>query len=278
MAESRKLIGGLLTLLLSIVYLSPIYILIVNSFKNRAEIYESVLGLPDSFSFQYYLEAIDKMNFFNALWNSLYETIVSIVILIILTSMAAWMLVRTNNMMSKIIFSTLVATMLIPFQTIMMPLMQFMNSISRTTGIDMLNTLGGLIYMNVGFHAAMAVFLYHGFIKSIPRSLEEAAIIDGCSKFGVFWRIVFPILKPITVTVMILNAIQIWNDYLLPSLTISNPELRTIPLSTFFFFGQFTIQWNLAMAGLVMTIIPVVIFYAFSQKYIIKGIGEGAVK
>lgn len=278
MAESRKLIGGLLTLLLSIVYLSPIYILIVNSFKNRAEIYGSVLGLPDSFSFQYYLEAIDKMNFFNALWNSLYETIVSIVILIILTSMAAWMLVRTNNMLSKIIFSTLVATMLIPFQTIMMPLMQFMNSISRTTGIDMLNTLGGLIYMNVGFHAAMAVFLYHGFIKSIPRSLEEAAIIDGCSKFGVFWRIVFPILKPITVTVMILNAIQIWNDYLLPSLTISNPALRTIPLSTFFFFGQFTIQWNLAMAGLVLTIIPVVIFYAFSQKYIIKGIGEGAVK
>lgn len=278
MTYSRKILLGILLMLLAIVYLSPVYILLANSFKNRSELYNSVLALPTSYSFKYYLGAIHQMNFFIALRNSLFETIVSIIILIILTSMTAWMLVRTNNLLSNIIFGTLVATMLIPFQTIMMPLMQFMHSIGLAIHIPMLNNLGGLIYMNVGFHASMAVFLYHGFIKSIPKSLEEAAIIDGCTKFGVFWRIVFPILKPITVTVMILNAISIWNDYLLPSLTISKPSLRTIPLSTFFFFGQFTIQWNLAMAGLVMTIIPVVIFYAFSQKYIIKGIGEGAVK
>lgn len=142
----------------------------------------------------------------------------------------------------------------------------------------MLNTHGGLIFMNIGFHASMAVFLYHGFIKAIPRSLEEAATIDGATKWGVFWRIIFPMLKPTTVTVMILDVISIWNDYLLPSLTLKAKELRTIPLSTFYFFGEFTIQWNQAMAGLVMTIIPVVIFYMFSQKYIIKGIAEGAVK
>ncbi|HET7656805.1 MAG TPA: carbohydrate ABC transporter permease [Bacillales bacterium] len=278
MASTKKWTGGILLVLLAIVYLSPIYILLVNSFKNRAELYENVVALPASFSFQYYAEAIEKMNFLVALRNSLFETAVSIIVLVILSSMAAWMLERTSNLLSNIIFGILVATMLIPFQTIMMPLMQFMNDISQATHIPMLNTLGGLIYMNVGFHASMAVFLYHGFIKSVPKSLEEAAIIDGCSKFGVFWRIVFPMLKPITVTVMILNAISIWNDYLLPSLTISKESLRTIPLSTFFFFGQFTIQWNLAMAGLVLTIIPVVIFYAFSQKYIIKGIGEGAVK
>jgi raffinose/stachyose/melibiose transport system permease protein len=192
--------------------------------------------------------------------------------------MTAWMLVRTDNALSKFIFMTFVATMLIPFQTLMMPLMQFMDMIGRTLHIPMLNTHEGLIYMNIGFHASMAVFLYHGFIKSIPVALEEAATIDGCSKFGIFWRIIFPLLKPTTVTLMILNVISIWNDYLLPSLTLSSKGLRTIPLSTFYFFGEFTIQWNLAMAGLTMTIIPVVIFYAFSQKYIIKGIGEGAVK
>ncbi|AWI13959.1 hypothetical protein CQJ30_18435 [Caldibacillus thermoamylovorans] len=192
--------------------------------------------------------------------------------------MTAWMLARTNNRISKIIFMTFIATMLIPFQTIMMPLMQEMNWIMKTTGIPMLNTRGGLIFMNIGFNTSMAVFLYHGFIKSIPLSLEEAAMIDGASKFGIFWRIIFPMLKPITVTVMILNVISIWNDYLLPSLVLTQKELRTIPLSTFYFFGEFTIQWNQAMAGLVLTIIPVVVFYVFAQKYIIKGIAEGAIK
>lgn len=252
--------------------------MLVNSFKNRQELYENVLALPKDFSFQYYIAAIEKMNFLNAFGNSLFITVVSVIFIVILSSMTAWMLARTNNRISKIIFMTFIATMLIPFQTIMMQLMQEMNWIMKTTGIPMLNTRGGLIFMNIGFNTSMAVFLYHGFIKSIPLSLEEAAMIDGASKFGIFWRIIFPMLKPITVTVMILNVISIWNDYLLPSLVLTQKELRTIPLSTFYFFGEFTIQWNQAMAGLVLTIIPVVVFYVFAQKYIIKGIAEGAVK
>jgi raffinose/stachyose/melibiose transport system permease protein len=132
--------------------------------------------------------------------------------------------------------------------------------------------------MNVGFQASMAVFLYHGFIKSVPVELEEAGTLDGCSKLGLFWRIVFPILKTITITIAILDVISIWNDYLLPSLVLSDENLRTIPLSTFYFFGNFTIQWNLAMAGLTLTVIPVVIFYFSAQKYIVKGITAGAIK
>jgi raffinose/stachyose/melibiose transport system permease protein len=132
--------------------------------------------------------------------------------------------------------------------------------------------------MNIGFGASLAVFLYHGFVKSIPVSLEEAAIIDGCTTWGVFWRIVFPMLKPTTVTVMVLDVIWIWNDYLLPSLVLTSKANRTIPLSTASFFGEFTIQWNMAMAGLMLTIIPVIIFYLLSQKYIIKGVAAGAVK
>jgi len=264
--------------LLALTFLSPIYIMLVNSFKNRAELYQNVLALPSSLSFEYYGEAIRKMNFFTAFGNSLFVTLVSVGIVVVLASMTAWMLVRTDNRWSKLMFMTFVSTMLIPFQTLMMPLMQVMDWIRDVLHIPMLNTHGGLIYMNVGFHASMAVFLYHGFIKSVPIALEEAATLDGCSKFGVFWRVVFPMLKTITITIAILDVISIWNDYLLPSLTLSNKALRTIPLSTFYFFGEFTIMWNLAMAGLTLTIIPVVIFYVFAQKYIIKGITAGAVK
>ncbi|QHJ72297.1 carbohydrate ABC transporter permease [Planococcus halotolerans] len=268
----------ILLILMALVFLSPIYIIFINSFKNRLELYDNTLAFPEEFSLQYYSAAMQRMDFLNAFLNSIYVTVVSVVFIVILSSMTAWMLARSGNWVSTVIFMTLIATMLIPFQTIMMPLMQMVTGITRTTGIPLYNTLSGLIFMNIGFHAALSVFLYHGFIKSIPISLEEAATIDGATKFGVFWRVVFPILTPITATVMILNVILIWNDFLLPSLTLIDKDLRTIPLSVFYFFGEFTIEWNLAMAGLTLTIIPVVIFYIIAQKYIIKGIGEGAVK
>ncbi|KOY15887.1 carbohydrate ABC transporter permease [Paenibacillus xylanivorans] len=278
MIKAKNGILSLLIVIISLVFLSPIYIVIVNSFKTRAELYENVLSLPATFSFEYYITAMKKMNFLVALGNSLYVTIVTVIFVVVLASMTAWMLVRRDNVLSKIIFFLFVATMLIPFQTLMMPLMQVMDWIRTYLHLPVLNTHGGLIFMNIGFHAGIAVFLYHGFIKSIPVALEEAAVLDGCSTFGVFWRIVFPLLKSISVTVAILDVIASWNDYLLPSLVLSEKGLRTIQLSTFYFFGEFTIVWNQAMAGLTLTIIPIVIFYAIAQKYIIKGIAAGAVK
>lgn len=278
MKKAGRIIIEIVTVLLCLFYIFPIYIVFVNSFKDRRELYENMIAPPAKFTLEFYKIAMEKMNLFRAFGNSLIVTVVSIAIIAILASMTAWMLVRTNNKLSKIIFLVFVATMIIPFQTIMMPLMQVMGWIRDTLHIPMLNRLGGLIYMNVGFGASMAVFLYHGFVKSIPVSLEEAATIDGCNKFGVFWKIVFPMLKPTTVTVMILDVIWIWNDYLLPSLVLSSEKRRTIPLSTASFFGQFTIEWNLSMAGLMMTIIPVIIFYLAAQKYIVKGVAAGAVK
>jgi len=278
MKRAGKLFADMLLILFALAFMSPIYLMVVNSFKDRAELYANALALPDTLSFEYYVRAIEKMNFLAAFGNSLYVTLVSVIFVVILASMTAWMLVRRDNRLSKIIFLTFVATMLIPFQTIMMPLMMVMDWIRTNLHIPMLNTHGGLIFMNIGFHASLAVFLFHGFIKSVPIELEEAATLDGCSKFGVFWRIVFPMLKTITITVAILDVIMMWNDYLLPSLTLTDKGLRTIPLSTYYFFGEFTIIWNQAMAGLTLTIIPVVIFYAFAQKYIIQGIAEGAVK
>ncbi|HIU75490.1 MAG TPA: carbohydrate ABC transporter permease [Candidatus Pelethocola excrementipullorum] len=278
MAKAKKILINAIVLILCTCYLFPIYIVIVNSFKNRSELYENILALPEKLTFEYYAKALEKMSFLNALKNSLVVTLISIAIIVVLASMTAWMMVRVNNKISKLLFLVFVSTMLIPFQTLMMPLMQEMGWIRDNLHIPMIDHLGGLIYMNVGFGASMAVFLYHGFVKSIPISLEEAATIDGCTRLGVFWKIVFPMLKPTTVTVVILDVIWIWNDYLLPSLVLSSKANRTIPLSTASFFGQFTIQWNMAMAGLTLTIIPVIIFYLCAQKYIIKGVAAGAVK
>jgi raffinose/stachyose/melibiose transport system permease protein len=278
MKRFGKFLLQVLIIAFCLFYLFPIYIVVVNSFKNRQELYSNMMAPPETFTLEYYKTAMEKMNFLRAFGNSLIVTIVSITVIVVLSSMTAWMLVRYNNKLSKFIFATFVATMIIPFQTIMMPLMQVMGFIRDHLHIPMLNTLGGLVYMNIGFGASMAVFLYHGFIKAVPVSLEEAATIDGCNKFKVFWKIVFPMLKPTTATVIILDVIWIWNDYLLPSLVISDKVLRTIPLSTASFFGQFTIEWNLAMAGLTLTIIPVIIFYLAAQKYIVKGVAAGAVK
>lgn len=278
MKKSGKILTEVLAVVFSLIFLFPIYIVLVNSFKSRSELYENMLALPGRFTLEYFAKAMEKMNLLNAFKNSLIVTVVSIIIIVVLASMTAWMFVRTDNRLSRILFMVFVATMIIPFQTIMMPLMQVMGWVRDNLHIPMLNSLGGLIYMNVGFGTSMAVFLYHGFVKSIPVSLEEAATIDGCNKFKVFWKIVFPMLKPTTVTVVILDVIWIWNDYLLPSLVLSGKSLRTIPLSTASFFGQFTIEWNLAMAGLMMTITPVIIFYLAAQKYIVKGVAAGAVK
>lgn len=265
--------------LAAVLTLFPMYIMVVNSFKGRAQIFTDTMGLPKSLDFSYYITAMQTMKFPKALFNSLLVTVVSIVLIIALSSMAAWALVRSKSKIADFVLYTFVATMLVPFQSVMIPLMQYMSKWQiKAINFSMVNSYYGLIFMYIGFGSSLSVFLYHGFIKGVPRSLEEAAMIDGCNKFQVFWRIVFPTLKPITVTVAILNVIWIWNDYLLPSLVLRNPDLRTIPLSTFYFFGQFTIEWNLAMAGLVLTIIPIIIFYLFSQRYIIKGVMAGAVK
>ena len=156
--------------------------------------------------------------------------------------------------------------------------MQEMGWMRDTLGLKMLDSHAGLIYMYIGFGASMAVFLYHGFISSIPIALEEAATIDGCTKWGVFWRIVFPMLKPTTITVIILDVIWIWNDYLMPSLIINQPGNQTLPLMVFQFFGGQFKKWSLAMSGLLLVMAPVVVFYMFAQKWVIKGISDGAVK
>ncbi|WML28240.1 carbohydrate ABC transporter permease [Neobacillus sp. OS1-33] len=268
----KTFIVEILAIVLGISFLVPFYYVISNSLKPFADILSNTSALPQVLEFQNYVSAFEKLNYLKVFTNSLIVTIASNVVLVIFCSMAAYMLVRTKRKISHVIFMTFVAAMIIPFQSIMIPL------IKTASTFRLLNSILGLVIMYLGFGSGMTIFLYHGFIKGIPVELEEAAIIDGCTRFGVFWRIVFPLLKPITVTIVILNSLWIWNDFLLPSLVLQDPELKTIPLATFSFFGQYTKQWDLALAALVMGIIPLLIFFFAMQKHIIKGITSGSIK
>lgn len=259
-------------IILAIIFLIPFYFVFINSLKGFAEILIDAAAWPKEFLFTNYVKVWDIINFPRAFWNSLIITVVSNIGLVVISSMAAWKMVRTPGKLSKILFIFFVSAMVIPFQTVMIPLMK----IGGTLGIT--NSIPGLIIMYFGFGVPLSLFLYHGFVKTVPFEIEESARIDGCSQFGVFWRIVFPLLKPITATVVILNTLWIWNDFLLPLLVLQDAELRTIPLATSSFFAQYTKQWDMGLAALVLGITPIIIFFLFLQKHIIKGIASGSIK
>jgi len=257
-------------LLLALLWLSPFYLMIVNAFKTKREIFTDVLGLPNEYTMDNFVKAFIDLDFISALLNSVLITVSGVGIIIIFSSMAGYALARNKSKLSGIIFLVFVAAMLIPFQSVMIPLVSLFGQ------ADMLNR-PGLIFMYLGFGSSLSIFLYHGAMTGISSSMDEAAIIDGANRFQVFWKIIFPLLKPISVTVGILNVIWIWNDYLLPSLILSDSS-ATIPIKMFLFFGQYTKQWHLALAGLTIAVIPVIIGYFFAQKQIIEGVSEGAVK
>lgn len=258
-------------IVLGLIWIAPFYLMIVNSLKTKKEIFTDTLKLPDTITVSNYLEAFVGLDFIKTFFNSVLITFLAVVVIIIFSSMAAYALARKGGKLSMFIFFLFVAAMLIPFQSVMIPLVSIFGK------VEMLNR-GGLIFMYLGFGTSLSIFLYHGAMSGISKSLDEAATIDGANRFQVFWYIIFPMLKPVTVTVIILNVIWIWNDYLLPSLVINKPGMETIPLKMFFFFGEYTKQWHLALAGLTIAIIPVIIVYFLLQKQIIKGISEGSVK
>lgn len=268
----RILILEILAIILGLIFLIPFYFIIINSFKTFPEILLNTAAWPEAFQWNNYVEAWERLQYPKAFVNSLLITALSNLVIVVFCSMAAYSLVRSKSKLSKIIFVLFISAMVIPFQSIMIPLIQV------TSRLGLLNSIYGIVIMYLGFGAGFSIFLYHGFIKAIPREIEEAAIVDGCSTFCVFWRIVFPLLKPITVTIVILNSLWIWNDFLLPLLVLQDQNLRTIPLATFFFFGEYTKQWDLALAALMLGIIPLLIFFFFLQRHIIKGITEGAIK
>ena len=273
--KSRRVIKRLSIMavgfVLALLFVSPVFILVNSSFKSLQDIYINVLALPKQLSFQNYTKAFKEMDYVKAFMNSFAITCISTALIILISSMAAWVLVRYKTRTSKILFLMFAAVQLIPFQCVMLPLVDIMSKLH-------LMNRPGLVFMYMGFGCAMSIILFHGFIKNIPIELEEAAIIDGCNMVQTFINIVLPLLKGIIATVAVINVMWIWNDFLLPSLVINKNGMQTLPLRTYLFFGQFTKKWDLATASLMLCMIPIVLFYLSCQKYIVKGITAGVGK
>ncbi|RKN85627.1 carbohydrate ABC transporter permease [Paenibacillus ginsengarvi] len=270
--SARLLLLELVALLLALLFLAPFYFVIVNSVKSFGDLLVNAAGLPQSLHFENYSRVWEITKFPSAFVNSLLITLFSNIGLIVISAMAAYRIVRVPSRFNKLLFLAFIAAMVIPFQSVMIPLVRVADR------LHLMDSIPGLVVCYLGFGVSLNLFLYHGFVKEIPREIEESAVVDGCSPFGVFWRIVFPLLKPMSVTILLLNSLWIWNDFLLPSLVLSSPELRTIPLATYSFFGQYTKQWDLALAGLVLSVTPIVLFFLVMQRHIIEGITAGSVK
>ena len=260
-----------------IAYMFPFIMVVINSLKQKRDIIKSPfswLYTIKGLSFDNFVKAFTQMDFLNAFKNSLIVTVSATVLVTLLAAMLAYYIVRNKNVISNMTFALMVASMIIPFQAIMIPLV----SIYGGT-LNVLNHRITLIFMHTGFSMAMSVFMFHGFLNgNIPIALEEAAYIDGCTHSQTFFKIVFPLLKPIISTMVILNALAFWNDFLLPSLVLTDKKLLTLPLSTYSFYGTYSADYGTIMAGLLLCVIPILVLYMALQKQIINGVVAGAVK
>jgi raffinose/stachyose/melibiose transport system permease protein len=275
-SKTSKTMGNLIlqlaVILLALLFLVPFYFVAVNSVKDYGAILTNSASLPQKITFDNFTKAWEIMHFPRAFANTLFITVFSNIGLVIFSSMAAYKMVRSSGKIMSFLFILFTSAMVIPFQSIMITLVKFSNN------IGILDSKMGLIICYFGFGISLNLFLYHGYIKSISKEIEESAVVDGCSTYGVFWRIVFPLLKPMTVTIILLNSLWIWNDFLLPSLILSSKTLQTIPLATYSFFGQYTKQWDMALAALVMGVLPIIVLFLAMQKQIVEGITAGSVK
>lgn len=259
--------------LLAIIFLSPFYLVLTNSVKGLKEILMDAASFPQVFKWTNYADVWKAIDFPQAFWNSLQITVLSVIFIVLFSAMAAYRIVRKPSRFNSFVFLLLISAMIIPFQSLMLQLVRV------TSILELRGELYGIVACYLGFGMPLSVFLFHGFIKTVPFELEEAARVDGSNPYGVFFRIVFPLLMPIVVTVVILNTLWIWNDYLLPVLVIGgNKDLTTLPVAVTKFFGQYTKKWDLALPGLVMAITPILIFFLSLQRYIVEGVTAGSVK
>lgn len=287
MSEKAMLVGGtkrkiteilifLVVLICFIFYMFPFLMVALNSFKAKRDIITAPFSFiaANGYSFSNYAEAFVKMNFLRSFSNSLIVTGLATVLVTLFSAMCAYYFVRYQNKFSKICSTLMASSIIIPFQSLMIPLVYIYGA-----RLGILNHRSTLIFMHIGFAMSMSTFIFQGFIKAnIPLALEEAATIDGCGKYRTFFQIVFPLLTPTTVTLVILNVLAFWNDYLLPSLVLSKKELLTLPLSTYTFYGTYSANYGVIMAALVLTVLPILILYLALQKMIINGVVAGAVK
>ncbi len=275
MAKSvRKTLLYIILVIVAAAFLFPVFIVLMNSFKNKLYISSEPFSFPMGESFagiENYTSGLEKTGFFSAFGWSLFITLGSVLVIVLFSAMTAWYITRVKSRITSAMYYAFVFSMIVPFQMVMFS----MSKLANTLRLD--NPLG-IIVIYLGFGAGLSVFMFCGFIKSIPLEIEEAAMIDGCGSIRTFFLVVLPILKPTAITVAILNTMWIWNDYLLPYLVIGS-EYKTIPIAIQYLKGGYgSVDMGAMMAMLVLAIIPIVVFYLTSQKYIIKGVVAGAVK
>jgi len=276
----------LLAIVLFLIYMIPFFVVLINSAKPRLQIITAPLALPENWELWQNIIHVwshPRVQYASSFFSSALITVISVCLLVMISSMAAWVLVRTKTKLSTLIFMAFVAAMVIPFQVVMFPLVSWFHTVESAIGLNV-RTNATVAYVRVifaylGFGSSLSIFLFHGFIKGVPLELEEAALIDGCTRPETFFKIVFPLLTPIAVTVIILNGIWIWNDFLLPHmLLLASDSVQTLPLAVRAFVGAFVRQWELILTSTLMAMVPIIIMFLFLQKYIIRGMVDGAVK
>jgi raffinose/stachyose/melibiose transport system permease protein len=283
--KSRAVILTIIGIILAVYILFPFYLVVMNSFKKQT----AIVANPVSAAGASFSQLITNLNavvnnsnfqFWYAFGTSAIVTIVSLILLALFGAMAAWVISRNNKKKwATAVYMVFVASMIIPFQVVMLPLISTFRDVGKFIGISMLQSIPGIVFAYCGFGGAMTVFILTGFIKGIPYDLEEAAAIDGCSPEGTFFKIIFPLLKPVITTVTILNGMWIWNDYLLPSLMLGqNGKVKTLPVAVQAFVGSYVKQWDLILTAALLAILPMIILFLFAQKQIMHGMVEGAVK
>ncbi|WP_342565317.1 carbohydrate ABC transporter permease [Paenibacillus sp. FSL R7-0345] len=271
--KSGKVILEIVLVLLSLLFLYPLFLTIINSFKSFSEVMTDVIALPQKLTFANYSYVWEFINYPRLFLNNFIITGVGLLGIVFVSSIAAYKLARTKTKWSGVIYFLCIMPMLIPFQSIMLTVLQTAKNLNLSE-----STWGlGLLYW--GFGAPLAVFIYHGFVKGIPLEIDESATIDGASGFRLFFSVIFPLLKSVTTTIVIIDVMWIWNDFLLPLLMVNgSPDTKTLTLAAYTFVGQYTSDWQYAMTAMVMAVLPSIIVFIFLQKYIVKGVVAGAVK
>ncbi|NNJ31836.1 carbohydrate ABC transporter permease [Lacrimispora defluvii] len=270
--KQLNFLSVIVKLAMTLLVISPLYIALIYSAKSKQEMVTNRLAFPKTIHWDNFTRAIETSNFGLALKNSLVTTVLAVIFITLICTMASYIIARKNNRFYNLIYYLFIGAMIIPFQSIMTPLYIDM------TRWKLLNTLHGFIFAKIGFQIAFTVLLVSGFVKSIPKELEEAASIDGAGIYSVFFQIVFPLMKPIVLTSIVLNALNVWNDFQMSLTLLQQKQVRNIPLTQYFFFGENSIELGLAFALFILSVIPILALYLTLQKYIIGGITQGAVK
>lgn len=272
-SKTMTIIGRIFLGIMAVIFIFPFIVSILLSVKSKQETAKSVLALPQVLHFENYTEAMAKANILHSMMNSIIVTAISVILVLIVASMAGYAIGRQYHKKAyKLYESILTAAMMIPFQTLMIPIYKMYR------GLGLLNTLPGVIFLIAGVNMPFAIMMYIGFVRTLPIELEEAAMLEGCGKARIFTSVIFPLLKPTTVTIAVLDALWAWNDFNASLIVLQKDVVKTVPMQQYVFFGEHSADYNMAFAAAVIGMIPVMLFFVVMQKHIQEGMTAGAVK